>query len=172
MTRAPFQFCPYDGSSLKPAPDAHGIIWPHCSLCDFVDYANPKPCAGALIVKDGQLLMARRGCEPFKGMWDLPGGFIESDESAEQALIREIREETHLEIHITGYAGSVPDGYGDRRITTLNFYYLAEPTGGDMQPASDVAELKWFPADAIPEGLAFPHQASIIAQWRQGQCHA
>lgn len=171
MTRTPFQFCPHDGSPLKLTQDDHGIARPHCPVCDFIDYDNPKPCAGALIVKDGKLLLAKRGCEPFKGMWDLPGGFVEADESAEQATIREIREETHLDIRITGYIGSVPDAYGDSPVTTLNFYYLADLIGGEMQPASDVTELKWFPVDAIPEELAFPHQAPIIAKWRQGRCH-
>ena len=96
MTPAPFQFCPHDGSRLKPAPDDHGIPRPHCPTCDFIDYANPKSCAGALIVEEGKVLLAKRRCEPFKGMWDLPGGFIESGESAEQAVVREILEETHL----------------------------------------------------------------------------
>ena len=52
-------------------------------------------------------------------------------------------------------------------MATLNFYYLAEVVGGEMEPASDVAELKWFPADALPDEMAFPHQSPIIAKWRQ-----
>jgi ADP-ribose pyrophosphatase YjhB (NUDIX family) len=168
MLRAAYQFCPYDGSPLETLPDDHGMERPHCPACDFIDYANPKPCAGAMIVSDGKLLLARRALEPFKGMWDLPGGFVEAGESAEQAAVREILEETHLHIRITGYVDSIPDAYGDSPITTLNIYYVAEVINGELEPASDVAELKWFPLDALPTEWAFPHQTPVIAKFLQG----
>lgn len=80
-----YSYCPYDGKKLIETDTGRA----KCPLCDFVDYQDPKPCVAIFITQNNKVLLARRGVEPFKGMWDIPGGFIESGESAEQAVIRE-----------------------------------------------------------------------------------
>jgi NADH pyrophosphatase NudC (nudix superfamily) len=161
---SPFLFCPYDGTRLTPR-HAEGVSRPTCPACDFVDYANPKPCVAVLIEQAGKLLLGKRAVEPAKGMWDILGGFIDAGETAENAVHREIKEETGLDVTITRYLGSFPDTYGPRRVPTLNLGYLAVPSGGRLQAASDVAELAWL--SELPTTWAFPHQEQIIAAWRK-----
>jgi ADP-ribose pyrophosphatase YjhB (NUDIX family) len=161
-----FQYCPYDGESLvanTPAIEGRSS----CPRCDFVDYQNPKPCVNILIIKGDRLLLARRRDEPAKGEWDIPGGFIEARESAEEAAVREALEETTLHVRVTEYLGSVPDAYGARQIPTLNFCYLVEVLSGEPRAQSDVESLAWFSLDNLPDKLAFEHQTRVIAMLRQ-----
>ena len=113
----------------------------HCPACGLVLYDNPAPTATAIVTRgDGAILLTRRAIEPAMGMLDLPGGFIEAGEDPEQAVKRELLEETGLEIELTGYVGAIPDQYGDGA-HTLNLYYTAVVSGGREQAASDVSEI-------------------------------
>ena len=166
-TESRFRFCPYDGTHLvwRGGEDSGNL--PTCPECGFVDYNNPKPCVAVLIERDGRLLLVRRGVEPAKGMWDIPGGFIDYDESAEEAARREILEETGLRLANLRYRASVADVYGPRNPPTLNLCFAADVAGGGPRPQSDVVELGWFGPDALPEHLAFRHQKELLSIWLQ-----
>jgi 8-oxo-dGTP diphosphatase len=98
-------------------------------------------------------------------MWDIPGGFIDCGETAEEAAIREMLEETGLQVKVTQYFGSFSDSYGDGEEPTLNLCFLAEPCGGIMSPQSDVAELQWFLPSEMPRKMAFAHQYLVLQLW-------
>jgi len=115
-----------------------------------------------LILNERSVLLARRAVEPAKGVWDIPGGFIDARESAEQAVVREALEETALHIRVAAYLGSLPDVYGDRAAPTLNFCFLAEIVSGDLRAQSDVAELQWVDIDHLPDQMAFAHQREML----------
>lgn len=143
-----------------------------CPACSFVAYANPAPTACALVVDgDGRLLLARRAYDPDAGLWDLPGGFIEEDEEPLDALVRELREETGLEIEPLEHLGIWTDRYGDDpgAARTLNLYWTARVVGGKERADDDVSELGWFaPADLPPPAqLAFRNVALVIDAWRR-----
>ena len=144
-------------------PDGRGL--PTCGRCGFVNYGNPKPCVAVLIIQQGRLLLARRGVEPAKGMWDIPGGFIDGGETAEEAASREMLEETGLEVRVTQYLGSLSDTYGAQAEPTLNLCFLAEPSRGLLTPQSDVAELRWFLPAELPSTMAFDHQYQVLRHW-------
>ena len=76
-----------------------------CPSCGFVHYENPAPTVQAWIERDGRLLALRRGQEPLKGEWNMPGGFVEAGEGGPEAIAREVREETGLEVEAGGGAG-------------------------------------------------------------------
>jgi ADP-ribose pyrophosphatase YjhB (NUDIX family) len=148
-----------------------------CPACGFVAYANPKPTASALCVdRDGRVLLARRAIEPFFGAWDLPGGFVEEDEHPLDALRRELREETGLEIEPLDYFGVWMDHYGGDSTaqSTLNLVWTARVVQGRPAPADDVSELRWFAADELPPPVecAFEMVAHVLSAWRAGQQHA
>jgi len=134
-----------------------------------VDYGNPKPCVAVLIQRGRRLLLARRAIEPAKGMWDIPGGFIEGGESVEKAVKREVLEETALRLKNIQYIGSVADTYADStvgRIPTLNLCFIGLPRVGREHPGSDVAQLCWFLPDELPrQQLAFSHQQEVLKKW-------
>lgn len=155
-----FRFCPHDGAPLGP-PDPGT-----CPRCGFLGYVNPAPAAGFFVLDAGRVLIARRAVEPYKGMWDIPGGFIEPGESAEAAVVREAQEETGLRVEVVAYLGSAPDVYGDRGAPTLNVFYLVRRAAGEPIAQDDVAELRWFPVDDIPADLAFPHQREAVTRLR------
>lgn len=138
----------------------------HCTSCALVLYDNPAPTACAVIEREGSVMLTRRGIEPHKGDWDLPGGYIEVGEYPEDALRRELLEETGLEIAIQAILGVFLDTYGDGGTDTLNICYEAHVTGGTESPASDVSEIRWFTADALPENLAFRNTREALDAWR------
>ena len=97
-----FRFCPKCGSQDFKI---HNALSRHCANCGFTFYQNPRASTAAFILNDkGELLVATRGKEPAKGTLDLPGGFVDNDENAEEGMVREIKEETGLDIDQIGRA--------------------------------------------------------------------
>ena len=156
-----FQYCPYDGNKLQMDDGTPGAR-PTCSTCDFTDYQNPKACVAILITKRGKLLLARRGIEPARGEWDIPGGFVDRGESAEEAVVREALEETTLRVRVVKYLGSVPDVYGPKQTPTINLCFLVQVLSGEPEARSDVEKLAWFAMEKLPNKMAFAHQNQVI----------
>ena len=128
----------------------------HCPACGFTAYDNPSATASALVVQDGRLLVTRRARDPFAGWLDLPGGFIEPGEHPQDAVRRELLEETGLEVEVGALSGIFTDAYGDDGVATLNLFYEARVAGGDAQANDDVSEILWLEPDRIdPERFAF-----------------
>jgi ADP-ribose pyrophosphatase YjhB (NUDIX family) len=142
-----------------------------CPTCGFVHYANSEPTACALCVDErGRVLLARRANDPFKGYWDLPGGFLEEGEHPLDALRRELREETSLEVEPLEFVGAWTDRYpyATHTAATLNLYWTARIVAGSPAPMDDVSELGWFAPDELPpaDELAF-HIADVLRFWRE-----
>jgi ADP-ribose pyrophosphatase YjhB (NUDIX family) len=142
----------------------------HCPSCGFEAWANSVPGAQALIRDDrGRLLLGRRGADPGRGRWDLPGGFLEEGEHPLDGLRREVREETGLEIEPTEFFGIWMEPYDGRCVLCLT--WLARAAGGAEQAGDDLVELCWFAPDELPgDGdLAFSSFPAILARWRDQQ---
>jgi ADP-ribose pyrophosphatase YjhB (NUDIX family) len=137
-----------------------------CPTCGYIHWGNAKPCAGALIVRNGKVLLIRRSIEPFKGYWDIPGGFCELDEHPTQTAIREAREETGLQIELTGLLGLWLDDYAGS--ATLNIYYLARPLDRHPQAGDDADGVAWFAPRALPGRIAFTNGRLALATWADG----
>jgi 8-oxo-dGTP diphosphatase len=133
---------------------ANGFGPPPAELRLTVDVVIFTVQGGAL-----QVLLVRRGIDPFRGAWAIPGGFLTGEESLEDAARRELREETsfdqvYLEQLFTfGDPGRDPRG----RVVTVAYYALVP---GDRVPAAgtDAAEARWWPVSALPAPLAFDHE--------------
>jgi ADP-ribose pyrophosphatase YjhB (NUDIX family) len=163
-----WRLCPRCGAELD-LTDAPARV--SCPVCGLVVYANPKPTVCAFVVDEaGRVLLARRAIEPFRGLWDTPGGFVEEGEHPHNALRRELLEETGLVVEPTRFAGVWMDVYGDDADaqSTLNLYWEVRIVSGEPRPADDVAELAWFPGDGLPprEQLAFTTFADALQSWR------
>lgn len=127
-----------------------------------IDYRNPAACVAVLIMRDDRLLLAKRGVQPAKGEWDTIGGFVDEQESAEEAVVRETKEETGLKVGKLEYLGSVPDHYGPDKKPILHLCFLASVLDGNPVARSDVASLSWLPLDKLPDQLAFPNQPKVL----------
>ena len=164
-TLAGWQFCPRCRATLEVSPSRAS-----CPACGFVAYANPAPTACALCAdEEGRLLLARRAGSPFAGRWDLPGGFVDEDEHPLDAVRRELREETGLEVEPEDFVGVWVDRYSEDGSgpATLNLYWTARVVSGTPEPADDVDELRWFGLDELPPPgeLAF-HVPQVVSAWR------
>ncbi|NCN45013.1 MAG: hypothetical protein COU63_00345 [Candidatus Pacebacteria bacterium CG10_big_fil_rev_8_21_14_0_10_36_11] len=155
-----YQFCPQCGNELE-----HGDIDKNsvqCNKCGNSWYDNPAASTSIALIKDGKILLAKRGIEPKFGEWDILGGFIEAGESCEEAVIREMKEETGLDVEIKEFLGSVWDIYNER--PSIPFLYLVEAKDPEQKPIAqdDVADLQWFSLKEIPQKLAFRNVEIII----------
>jgi 8-oxo-dGTP diphosphatase len=139
--------------------------------CGSTYYANSAPCVSALVEDAaGRLLLARRAVEPYRGLWDPPGGFLEEGEHPVDGLRRELLEETGLRCEPVRFLGAWMDVYGDApdAAATLNLYWTMEVVDGEPVAADDVAELRWFAPDELPgqDALAFTAVGDALAAWR------
>ncbi len=113
-----------------------------------------------IIMKDHSILLVQRKHEPYQGFWALPGGFVEYGETTEQAVVREVREETGLETVVQKLLGVYSDPNRDPRGHTITVVYAVTPVGGRLLAADDAAEVRYFKGDQLPR-LAFDH-ADIV----------
>lgn len=157
-----YKFCSNCGARLE---STQSLEPQHCTSCGTYHYHNSKPCAGALVIQDGNVLLVKRKVEPFKGWWDIPGGFLEAGEHPEDGAKREVREETGLDVRLTRLHGIYMDTYGDSNSHTLNIYYLAEPISGVPRAGSDAVDYQWFALSELPEQIAFRHARRVLADW-------
>ena len=161
-----WEWCPRCRSELEHAEDKVT-----CGACGFVFYANSQPTASAVVRRDnGAILLARRAGPPDEGKWDLPGGFLEEGEHPLDAVVRELREETGLEIEPLELVAIEVDVYGDAddAPATLNLYWTARVISGEPEAADDVSELRWFRPDELPpdDALAFEVNARVLSRFR------
>jgi len=108
---------------------------------------QPIVGVGAIITCDGKILLEKRKYEPGKGKWSIPGGLVELGENAEQTVIREVKEETGLEVekpeHIDVVDNVVRDENGEVKYHFVIIDYFVKLKGGTMKAASDAEELRW-----------------------------
>jgi 8-oxo-dGTP diphosphatase len=138
---------------------------PVCPKCGYVLFKNPVPGVGVLVEMQGGVVLIRRGHEPKKGLWALPAGFIEADESIEEAARRECQEETNLEIELVEmfHVDSFPNDPTPQ--SGIIIFYRAKPVGGKLQPGDDAVEAQIFTPDRLPLEVAFRTHRAALARW-------
>ena len=129
-------------------------------------YKNPRITVDG-IVRDGQtVLLVKRKNQPFQGKWALPGGFVEYGEKTEDAVIREVFEETGLKTTVQRIVGVYSDPKRDPRGHTITVVYLLVCTSGELKSDDDAMDAKFFNIECLPE-LAFDHEKIIIDSMRK-----
>jgi len=154
---AAMRFCSACGSPLSSRPPVR------CGSCGTNHWLNPWPCANGIVVEDTRVLLGRRAHTPWYGLWGSPGGFCELGEHPAQTVVREVREETGLEVEITDYLDTWVDVYADDPSEpdagVINVaYFTAVLTPGERGSAdpAEVSEVAWFTWDELPVDLAPP----------------
>lgn len=144
-----FHYCPKCGGRFVE----HNGKSKQCEQCGFVYYFNPSAATVAVIVNSkGELLVARRAKDPCKGTLDLPGGFIDSGETGEEGVAREVMEETTLKVEKAEYLFSLPNiyVYSGFEVHTLDMFFLCRTSDtGHISAHDDVKDLMFIPADKI-----------------------
>jgi ADP-ribose pyrophosphatase YjhB (NUDIX family) len=157
-------FCTNCGSSLRfgtvPGEDRERLA---CPDCGHVAYVNPRLVVTALpITDDGELILLRRGIEPGRGQWAQPGGFLEVDETVNQAAIRETWEETRLLIE----PGEINGLYTRLEAAVVTIAFEARVVGGEATITPEALEIATFRPEDIPwSGLAFRTTTWMLRDW-------
>lgn len=171
-----FRFCPRCATG-----SAHvGNIPFRCNVCGLTLYFGPVGAVGALVVNENnEVLLVRRARDPGKGMFGLPGGFIDRDETAEDALIREVREETQLEIRDIRLTLTYPNHYqyGGITVPVLDLFFECQVVDPSVIELVDgeLAGYCWTnPTDDQLSQMAFESNRRAIQHWiarKSGQSH-
>ena len=159
-----WRFCPICGEAIEKVEDRA-----ECPACGFVGYANAVPGAEAVCFDDtGRVLLGRRALDPGAGLWDLPGGFLHENEHPHDALRREIREETALEIEPLEFLGFWLEPYDGRIVLCLAW---TATVSGEPRAGDDLTELRWFDPDELPDApaLAFSHYPAVLSAALEGR---
>jgi 8-oxo-dGTP diphosphatase len=156
-----WRFCPICGEAIARTDESV-----ECPACGFVLYSHSAVTASVLPEDGDRVLLACRGVEPFRGSWDVIGGFIHEGEHPLVGLRREVREETGLGVEVDRLLGIWMGDYAGR--STLNLFWVGRLAAGEPQATDDVAELRWFARDALPPAaeLAFDGLiAGVLDTW-------
>jgi ADP-ribose pyrophosphatase YjhB (NUDIX family) len=142
----------------------YGSLRPVCPACGFVQFANPRVAAVVFVTDGDRVLLVKRGVPPEQGRWALAAGFVEFGEPPEAAALREMKEETGLDIVIERMLG-LSFNAADKVIVIL---YQGRFVGGTLAGGDDVEEARWFSRDELPE-LAFESTRNAVRDWLEGR---
>lgn len=161
-------YCPRCGHALEDR-EAFGRVRRFCPACDRVIFRDHKVAAGVLVEHESKVLLVRRRMEPRRGTWTFPAGFVDFDEDPAQAAARECREETGLEVEITGLLDVIP-GREHERGADIVIVYCARLLGGEPRAGDDVDRVAFFAPDEdeLPP-LAFRATQITLDKWRDSQ---
>ena len=134
-------------------PEGDNLKRYYCPECDTIFYTNPNVVVGALCIRNGKILMAKRNINPRKGLWTLPAGFMENAETLQDGALRETYEETgsKAEVKMPYTLFSLP------HINQIHMFFLADLLDEDFGPTSESSEVRLFTIDEILwDEIAFP----------------
>lgn len=164
---ASFKYCPRCGSDKFCE---NNFKSKKCDNCGFVYYFNSSAAVAAFIVdQQGRLLVARRAHEPAKGTFDLPGGFVDLDETAEEAVKREVFEETRLMVNEVKYLFSLPNiyTYSNFDVHTVDMFFgLQVDDFSNIHAADDVSDLFFLKKEELkPELFGLNSIQKAVRLW-------
>jgi 8-oxo-dGTP diphosphatase len=161
----PLRYCPVCAHSLVEQ-DVGGVLRPVCSACNFIVFLDPKVVAVVVVWHEGKFLLGKRSIEPGKGKWSFFGGYVQRGEKVEEAAMREVKEETNLDVQLEGLIGI----YSERGDPHVLIVYQASVSNDQVNTlavqAEEVSELSFFTWEELPP-LAFPVDAQILQDWKQ-----
>jgi 8-oxo-dGTP diphosphatase len=122
-------------------------------------YKSPSLTVDGIVQIDDKIVLIKRKNPPFKDYWAFPGGFVEYGETTENAVLREIYEETSLKTKIKHLLGVYSDPNRDPRGHTVSVVYVLEPIGGTLKGSDDAKDAKLFKIEEVKDlSLAFDHK--------------
>jgi NADH pyrophosphatase NudC (nudix superfamily) len=144
-----FHYCPKCKTKTKLQ---HDRLF-NCSNCKLHFYLSPYLTNAVILEnKNKEILLVKRKFDPKKGWWDLPGGFVENNETIEQSIHREIKEELNIQISNLRYISSSTDYYlfKDINYPTICMIFAAVMKTENIQPQDDISDFQFFPKNKIP----------------------
>ena len=147
------EYCPYCGKGLS-SREIEEKSRLYCEACDRVIWRNASPGAAVIVRKGDEVLFVKRGIEPGKGLWSLPAGFLEYEESPSEAAVRELEEETGLEVDEKDLdfvdALNMERFPGQRLVATV-YSVDFEEASGDISAGDDADKAKFWSVKDLRE---------------------
>lgn len=164
-----FKYCPHCGSGNFKAVSNKEM---RCGACGFDYFSNSAAAVAAIIhAPDGRIMLTRRAVEPWRGTLDLPGGFVDPDETAEEALQRELREELGAEIETCEYFTSTHNRYvySGCSVATTDLAFICTITDYEKLTANDdIGDFAWYETSEIElDNIASPSIREIVGRYIQ-----
>jgi NADH pyrophosphatase NudC (nudix superfamily) len=160
--------------TICPRCGSEALVWPsaknfECSDCKFVLYLNMAAAVAVIMECRGKILFGVRKHEPGRGMLDLPGGFVDPGESAEEAVRREVQEELNIDIHDMRYLFSFPNRYPYRGMVydTLDLIFQVQwDQPPQVKAADDLEDVIWVTREAVEyERIAFDSLRQAVRRY-------
>ena len=114
-----------------------------------------------MVSKDGKLVLVQRNIDPAFGHWSFPSGYVDRGEVVEDAAVREVKEETGLDVRLNGFIGL----YSSTGNVVILAVYSAEVVGGKLEAGPEAQDVGLFAVNELPP-LPFPHDAQILQDWQ------
>jgi len=160
-----FRYCPVCATPLVERT-VSGALRSTCSACGFILFIDPKLVTVIVVRHEGKFLLGRRNIDPAKGMWSFFGGYVDRGEKVEEAAVREVKEETNLDVQLEGLIGL----YSERGSSHVLVVYQASVVNNKVDSMAaqpeEVSELAFFTWEELPS-LAFPIDTHILHDWRK-----
>ena len=163
----PFHYCPICATPFEEKL-VSGTQRPSCPGCGFVLFTDPKVVTVVVLSHKERLLLGKRAINPGMGEWSFFGGYVDRGEVVETSAKREVKEETNLDIEISGLIG-VYSTQGNPHILLAYYAKIEDDQIQQLQrQPEEVSELAFFTLDQLP-ALAFPLDYEILAQWQSSR---
>ena len=160
-----YKYCPTCKEKLvRSSIDDRQLL--NCKNCGFIFWNNPKPVVSILLYEGKKILMLQRANEPLKDYWCLPGGYINYDETPEEAIKREAKEEAGIEITIDNLVGAYRID-NDPRGVDIDIIFSGKSVG-EINLNSESKDFKYFEIDKLPNKIAYKHREAI-SDWLKTQ---
>ena len=159
------KYCSNCGASVeKRIPADDNRLRYCCTSCESIHYLNPKVIVGTVPVKEGKVLLCKRAIKPRYGLWTLPAGFMENEETIEQGAFRETEEETSTQVEM----GKLYAIFNIPQIHQVYMLHLAKVVNDDFKKTTESLDVGLFSEAEIPwEELAFPFVPKILKYYFQ-----
>ncbi|MBN1430654.1 MAG: NUDIX hydrolase [Anaerolineae bacterium] len=160
-------FCPRCGHPLTNRLK-FGKMRHVCEKCAFIYFHDPVVAVVVFVIQDDRVLLVRRAVIPERGKWAFPAGYIDYDDDPRQAAVREVLEETGLEIHITRVIDILGRDRTPGAKTSIAILFEGEVVGGVLSAQDDASEAAFFALEDLPtnELAAFESVSLLIERWK------